>query len=80
MTLPSDPRVSAAPGVALTHTDEAEHRLLLAQAVNKLFDGKVNSIGQVTLAASTTTTTINDRRIGLDTAVILIPTTQNTPG
>jgi hypothetical protein len=40
-----------------------------AQAINSLRDGRINSVGTVTLSASTTTTTLSDRRIGPDSYI-----------
>lgn len=49
----------------------------VAEIVNKVMDGKTNNTGTVTIAtAGATTTTINDPRIGYDSVVILVPTSQ----
>lgn len=61
-------RVLPAPG--------AEPRQV-ALAVNQLLDGKVNSTGSVTLNVSSSSTTLSDRRIGVATVVVLMPTTLN---
>lgn len=61
----------------LRHPNGEEHRYLLALAVSRLFDGKLNTVGSVTLRASQATTTITDKRIGANTLVLLIPTTAN---
>lgn len=46
-----------------------DHRRKLARAVNNLLQGKLNCTLDVTLASSTTVTTITDPRIGFYTAV-----------
>ena len=48
-----------------------------AQAVNLLIDGKFNSTGSVTLAASATTTAVSDYRAGPDSVILLTPMTAN---
>jgi hypothetical protein len=47
----------------------------IANAVNSLLDGKVNSTGQVTLTPNAATTVLSDRRIGGSSAVFLTPLT-----
>lgn len=49
----------------------------LAEGVNDLFDGKSNAVGSVTLAASLTTTTLSDIRIGSNSVILFTPTTEN---
>lgn len=73
------PRASslAAQGVPLTWPDVADHLFKLATALNKVLDGKINSIGTVTLTANAATTTLSDPRIGRNTILVLIPTTAN---
>ena len=75
----SSPRASAFafPTAPLEWADEAEHRRKLAEAINRLYDGKINARGTVTLTASQATTTLTDRRIGAETIVVLVPTTAN---
>jgi hypothetical protein len=46
-------------------------------AVNELLEGNLNSVGSVTLTASSATTTLRDRRIGVDSVVSFMPTTAN---
>jgi hypothetical protein len=49
----------------------------ISEVVNNIMNGKTNNTGTVTLATgSATTTTINDARIGYDSKIILIPTSQ----
>ena len=48
----------------------------VAEIVNNLVEGKINSTGTVTLATGgAETTTIVDRRIGPDSVILLMPTT-----
>lgn len=49
----------------------------LTDKVNQIIDGKVNCIGQVNLTAGSTTTVVNDRRAGIDSKILLTPTTAN---
>ena len=49
----------------------------IARAVNEAFDGATNAIGEVTLTASSATTTLTDTRIGSESIVFLTPLTAN---
>ena len=49
----------------------------VAEVVNNAVNGKTNNTGTVTLAASSTTTTLNDERLGFDSVVLLSPLTAN---
>ena len=49
----------------------------VAEVVNNSMNGKTNNTGTVTLTASTTTTTLNDERLGFDSVVLLSPLTAN---
>ena len=60
-----------------TVEDIAEWTRQIAHTVNLLLDGKSNALGSVTLGASSTTTTLNDRRIGVDSIIAFMPTTAN---
>ncbi len=75
----TSPRASAFayPTAPLEWADEKEWSRKLAEAINRLYDGKVNTRSTLTLAASQATTTLTDRRIGAETAVVLVPTTAN---
>ena len=75
----SSPRAATIgfPTAPLEWADEREHLRKLAEAINRLYDGKINATGTVTLTASQATTTLSDRRIGLNTKVYLTPTTAN---
>ncbi len=44
-----------------------------AEVVNNVRDGKLNSVGSVTLTANSTTTTYTDPRISPNSAVLLFP-------
>ncbi len=54
-----------------------EWKRLSVEVLNNAMQGKLNNTGQVTLAASVATTTVTDSRIGVDTKLILVPTTAN---
>ena len=50
----------------------------ISEIVNNLVEGKTNNTGDITLnAASATTTTISDERIGYNSIILLMPTTAN---
>jgi len=49
----------------------------VASVVNQLVDGKTNAKGSFTLTASTTTTTVNDLRVGEDSIINFVPITAN---
>ena len=49
----------------------------VAEVVNNLAAGKSNNTGNVTLTASSTTTTLNDERLGFDSGILLSPLTAN---
>ncbi len=49
----------------------------LAELINSLRDGKINSVGSVTLTANSTTTTLSDPKIGPNSHVSLTPTTDS---
>lgn len=49
----------------------------IAEAVNKVLKGRLNSTGEVTLTASATTTTIERPYITAESVVLLSPTTAN---
>jgi hypothetical protein len=57
--------------------NEEEHRRKLAEALIGVMDGKINAIGTLTLAASSATTTLRDKRIGLQSRIFFMPTTAN---
>lgn len=47
----------------------------VARVVNRLLQGKMNNVAEVTLTANSTTTTLNDVRIGAFSLVVLQPIT-----
>jgi hypothetical protein len=49
----------------------------IAFVVKQMLDGKTNATGAVTLSATATTTTLNDKRIGVNSVVVFMPTTAN---
>lgn len=49
----------------------------ISQVVNGVLDGKLNSTGTFTCTASATTTSVTDYRAGLDSVILLMPTTAN---
>jgi hypothetical protein len=53
---------------------------LIAEGTSRLYDGKINATGSFTLAASTTTTTVQDRRCGPNSVILWMPTTANAAG
>ena len=54
-----------------------DDELTLANVVNGILDGKVNSTGSVTLANSATTTTLSDDRIRGNSVILFMPTTSD---
>ena len=63
------------PLVQETMPNEVEHRRQLAQGVNGARQGKLNAVTQITLTASSTTTTLTDARIGSTTGIFFSPLT-----
>ena len=57
--------------------DEAQHRRMMARAINTLMSGDSNAVLQVTLDPSVATTTVIDKRISFTTGPMMIPTTAN---
>jgi hypothetical protein len=47
----------------------------IAQVVTRMQLGGLNNTGEVTFTASATTTTVQDKRIGVNSVVTLMPTT-----
>lgn len=62
-------------GVPVDLPNEREHRRQIAQLANNLLQGKLNTVIQVTLAPSATTTTVTDKRIGANTGLFFSPLT-----
>ncbi len=49
----------------------------IAEVVNNVVDGKVNSTGSITLASSGTSTTLTDARASRDSVILFMATTAN---
>lgn len=49
----------------------------IASRVNEMIDGRSNAIGEVTLNPNDTSTTVDDLRVGVDSRILLMPTTPN---
>lgn len=49
----------------------------LTEAANELGAGRSNAYGEFTLAVSTTTTSVTDTKVGIDSVITLMPTTAN---
>lgn len=80
MVIPS-PRANAA-GQArdlapIDWHDEVEHRRKLAEVANQAIQGKVLSVGSVTLAENSAITVLADIRIGVESFIGLMATTAN---
>ena len=58
------------------YPDVEEHRRLLANSLNNVIEGKINSTGSITLEDSVTTTDLEDD-IGIDSVILLMPTTSD---
>ena len=59
---------------------EGESPRDVARAVNQILDGKLNSVGSLTLDTGTTTTRVADFRCSVNSKVFLMPTTANAAG
>ena len=69
--------VSEFPAPPVGSDDPEFHRRQIADSVNNLMTGKMNNVLDVTLGASSASTTITDARIGVNTALLFSPTTAN---
>lgn len=56
---------------------EATNPREISQVVNNILEGKLNSTGSFTCTASATTTSVTDFRAGLNSVILLMPTTAN---
>lgn len=63
------------PPISLSIADERQRLNRTVAVVNGLLDGRNNAIGTATLATSTTTTSVIDHRVGVDSVITLMPTT-----
>ncbi len=57
--------------------DEAQHRFVIADALNRAIRGNLDAVGTFTLAAGVTTTTVTDNLFYFDQVVVWSPTTAN---
>ena len=57
--------------------DEFEFKNQVITLFDIIFDGKINSLGTVTITANSNSTIVTDRRIGVDSSLLLIPKTAN---
>ena len=64
--------VSEFPAPPVGSDDPEFHRRQIADSVNNLMTGKMNNVLDVTLGASSASTTITDARIGVNTALLLV--------
>ena len=60
--------------------DEVRHRRLIAEAIAQILDGNLALTKDVTLTANVASTTVTDKRIGRNRALLLMPTTANAAG
>ncbi len=51
-----------------------------AEAINNLLNKRMDAVGEVTLAASVTTTVVTDNRVTKNSVIVLSPTTANAAG
>jgi len=49
----------------------------LAQFINELRDGKLNSTGSFTLTPSATSTVVTNQRVSVETVILMMPLTAN---
>ena len=57
--------------------DPEEWSRFLANAINGLLDGRVESNSSLTLTASAASTVVTDRRVGKDSVILFMPLTAN---
>lgn len=60
--------------VPIKHGDLPEWLRQIAIEVNKILRGKTENSGSFTLSASTTTTNVDDSRVGINSKIIITPT------
>ena len=63
--------------VPLTNPDTKAHTRQCAITINNVMDGKINSTGEITLTASSTTSILGDARIGLNSVILFMPRSAN---
>lgn len=52
----------------------------VAEVVNKVLDGKINSTGSVSFATTSAPVTVYDARCGQDSVILLMPMTADSAG
>lgn len=57
--------------------DEDAHRKRIGEWAKEVMKGKLNDVGSVTLATGTTTTTVQDSRVGVNSFIGMMATTAN---
>ena len=65
------------PGVNLRGADPVEHGRQIALVLNRVNQGKINAVAELTLRASETTTVLEDARLAQGSFVYLDPITAN---
>lgn len=63
--------------VPTTFANESQHRLVIAETVNRMMTGRANNTGTVTLTAGATSTAVIDPAFESSMVPVLIPTTAN---
>ena len=63
--------------VPIDWADETEHRRKIAEGTNRALEGKLVCTGDITLTASSATTTLTDPRIGIESFIGFTPLTAN---
>lgn len=58
-------------------SDIPEHLRKIVTAVNNILRGKTNNTGSLTLTANAASTALSDDRIGINSVILLQPTTSN---
>lgn len=61
-------------------SEPEKHRYLIAQAVQNILNGKINTVNEFTMTASASTTVVKDRRVGTNSVILVTPTTENAGG
>ena len=63
--------------VPATYRDVTAHLRLIVNGLKELADGRINSVSEVTLTASATSTSVTDTRVGPDSSIHFEPRTAN---
>ena len=63
--------------VPATYRDVTAHLRLIVNGLKELADGRINSVSEVTLTASATSTAVTDTRVGPDSSIHFEPRTAN---